>query len=182
MSLQIRAFSSLVLSHPCTYHSSPGPRPFLARSSPVPRPVLARSSPGPRPALAHPRFKQSSRQNGQKRNLLPRDFLWIRKALVCLAQVMGFLTNLVNVVYHVSEDLDRLMDVMLSAKLVPRPLREQGLFRQTKKTQQQSLTRNGNHWKILTQLHRCVFGNQSVLHYRIIFPFFRRSQFFVLTL
>ena len=52
------------------------PRPFLARSSPG----LACSSPGPRPVLARPRpaspgprppsFKQSSRQNGQKRSLL----------------------------------------------------------------------------------------------------------------
>ena len=73
--LQTRAFSSLARSHPCTPTSSPGPAPSspgLARSSPVPRPVLARSWPGPRPALARLRFKQSSRQNGQKRNLLLR--------------------------------------------------------------------------------------------------------------
>ena len=44
--------------------------PALAPSSPVPRPFLARSSTGPRPVLARPRPKQSSRQNGQKRNLL----------------------------------------------------------------------------------------------------------------
>ena len=42
---------------------SPGPRPAS--------PGLARPSPSPLLALAHPRFKQSSRQNGQKRNLLP---------------------------------------------------------------------------------------------------------------
>ena len=70
--LQTRAFSSFALSRPCTSslpglaRSSPGPRPVLAHSSPG----LARPSPSPRLALAHPHFKQSSRQNRQKRNLL----------------------------------------------------------------------------------------------------------------
>ena len=59
--LQTRVFFSLAPSDPCTLPSSPVPRPFLARSSPG----LARPSPGPH-------FKQSSRQNGQKRNLLRR--------------------------------------------------------------------------------------------------------------
>ena len=77
-------FARFTLSRPSKYerfpplssHTLPRPRPFLARSSPGlarsspgPRPALARSSPGPRPALAHPRFEQSSRQNGEKRNL-----------------------------------------------------------------------------------------------------------------
>ena len=59
---------TLALPHslPGLARSSPGLRPFLAR----PSPGLARPSPGPCLALAHPRFKQSSRQNGQKRNLL----------------------------------------------------------------------------------------------------------------
>ena len=61
------------LSPPCNPPFLARPRPFLAR----PSPGLARSSPGPRPASPvprptphHHRFKQSSRQNGQKRNLL----------------------------------------------------------------------------------------------------------------
>ena len=69
-----RSSPDLARSSPVPRPASPVPRPFLARSSPG----LARSSPGLRPFLARPspdpahhRFKQSSRQNGQKRNLLP---------------------------------------------------------------------------------------------------------------
>ena len=80
-------FAWFMLSCPSKYERFPpspshtfafsGPRPFLAR----PRPALARPSPGPRPALARPlptpRLKQSSRQNGQKRNLLaPPTLYW----------------------------------------------------------------------------------------------------------
>ena len=60
------------LHSPVAGLASPVPRPFLAR----PRPLLARSSPGlarSSPGPAHHRFKQSSCQNGQKRNLL---LLW----------------------------------------------------------------------------------------------------------
>ena len=68
-----RSSPGLARPRPVLARSSPGPRPFLARSSPGPRPVLARSSPGlarPSPDPAHHHFKQSSRQNRQKRNLL----------------------------------------------------------------------------------------------------------------
>ena len=60
---------SHTLALPCPRPASPVPHLFLTRSSPVPRP----GSPAPCPALAHPRFRQSSRQNGQKRTLLAQE-------------------------------------------------------------------------------------------------------------
>ena len=92
--LQTRAFSPLARSQPCT-PTSPGPArssPGLARSSPGPRlasPGLTRPSPGPCLALTHPRFKQSSRQNGQKRNLLVQSLGVSEMASAKMASAIG---------------------------------------------------------------------------------------------
>ena len=88
--------TSVFLPHPVTPLHAPlhapflaWPRPFLAQSSPGLARSSARSSAGPRRALAHPRFNQSSRQNGQKRNLLVHKIL-VRKNWFSGTKTRGF--------------------------------------------------------------------------------------------